>query len=264
MIRSIANEDGLSRRDFLGVGVTLLWAPLVVATPETQIFSTQPQDSRLTARPGRPTIPAPIGAVRLETERGRGGIFYVPKRYDPTIPAPLIVALHGGGGRAGSWERLYEPCEERGIVLLAPDSRGRTWDGIQGVFGPDVVFLDSALRYVFSRCAIDPEKIALAGFSDGASYALSLGPSNGDLFTRLIGFSPGFSYPEEPIIGRPRVFISHGSQDRVLPVALSRDGIAPMFDMDGYDIRYEEFTGGHEMPPEVVATALDWFLESAP
>ena len=37
-----------------------------------------------------------------------------------------------------------------------------------------------------------------------------------------------------------------------------------MFDMDGYDIRYEEFTGGHEMPQEVVATALDWFLESAP
>jgi len=50
----------------------------------------------------------------------------------------------------------------------------------------------------------------------------------------------------------------------VLPVALSRDGIAPMFDMDGYTIHYEEFTGGHEMPPEVVAKALDWFLESEP
>jgi phospholipase/carboxylesterase len=131
------------------------------------------------------------------------------------------------------------------------------------MFGPDVIFLDSALQFVFSRCAINPEKIALAGFSDGASYALSLGPSNGDLFTQLIGFSPGFSYPEEPIVGRPQVFISHGSEDRVLPVALSRDGIAPMFVMDGYNIRYEEFSGGHEIPSEIMTKAMDWFLDSS-
>jgi len=264
MTPTIANEDVLTRRNFLAAGIPMLWSPLVEAIFRTQILSQQQRDPRLTARPGRPTIPAPRGAVTVETDKGRGGILYVPDQYKPTLPAPLIVALHGGGGRARSWERLYEPCEKHGIVLLAPESRGRTWDAIQGMFGSDVIFLDSALQYVFSRCAIDPEKIALAGFSDGASYALSLGPSNGDLFTRLIGFSPGFSYPEDPIIGRPKVFISHGTEDRVLPVALSRDGIAPMFDMDGYTIHYEEFTGGHEMPPEVLAKALDWFLESKP
>ena len=264
MNSTLATKDRLTRRNFLSVGIPMLWSPLFKAISGTGVLSEQQRDPRLTARPGRPTIPAPRGAVIVETEKGQGGILYVPERYQPTTPAPLIVALHGGGGRARTWERLYESCEERGIVLLAPESRGRTWDAIQGMFGPDVVFLDSTLEYVFARCAIDPNKIALAGFSDGASYALSLGPSNGDLFSELIAFSPGFSYPEEPIIGRPKVFISHGSEDRVLPVTLSRDGIAPMFDMDGYTIRYEEFTGGHEMPPEVVTKALDWFLESEP
>jgi hypothetical protein len=33
-----------------------------------------------------------------------------------------------------------------------------------------------------------------------------------------------------------------------------------MFEMDGYSIRYDEFVGGHEMPSDVVAQALDWFL----
>ena len=263
MKSTVTTKDRLSRRGFLAAGIPLLWAPLFEEVSTTRI-SARHKDPRLTARPRQPNMTAPRGAVILEPDEGRGGILYVPEQYHPTAPAPLIVALLGGGGQARSWERLYEPCEEHGIVLLAPESRGRTWDAIQGMFGPDVVFLDSALEYVFARCAIDPKKIALAGFSDGASYALSLGPSNGDLFSELIAFSPGFSYPEEPIIGRPKVFISHGSEDRVLPVTLSRDGIAPMFDMDGYTIRYEEFTGGHEMPPEVVTKALDWFLESEP
>jgi predicted esterase len=55
------------------------------------------------------------------------------------------------------------------------------------------------------------------------------------------------------------VFLSHGTQDRSLPIAGSR-AIAPMFEMDGYEVRYEEFEGGHEMPPTIVRRALDWFL----
>ena len=260
MITRIRADTTLSRKDFLAASIAMGWSPLLQAVSQRQVF----YDPRLTARPRRPTQSAPIGAVRVETDEGDGGILYVPEQYSPTTPAPLIVALHGGGGRAESWERLYAPCEKYGVGLLAPKSRGQTWDAIQGMFGPDVIFLDSALQFVFSQCAINPDKIALAGFSDGASYALSLGPSNGDLFTQLIGFSPGFSYPEEPIVGRPQVFISHGSKDRVLPVALSRDGIVPMFAMDGYNIHYEEFSGGHEIPPEIMTKAMDWFLDSSP
>ncbi len=35
--------------------------------------------------------------------------------------------------------------------------------------------------------------------------------------------------------------------------------LAPMVEMDGYQTRYEEFVGGHEMPDAVVTEALDWF-----
>src|SRR3712207_7974813 len=52
-----------------------------------------------------------------------------------------------------------------------------------------------------------------AGFSDGASYALSLGIPNGDLFTHLVAFSPGFAAPDGQR-GHPRVFVGHGVDDR--------------------------------------------------
>lgn len=253
-----AVAGGLSRRHFLVAWIGWLggWArPGRTAAGATSDI----RDPRLTARPGRPTLSPEPGATRLVPELERGAIVYVPESYSEDVPAPLLVTLHGSGGRARFWARLYEECEARGMILLAPDSRGDTWDRVRGSFGPDVQFLDSALRYIFARCAVDPGRIALAGFSDGASYALSLGPSNGDLFTHLIAFSPGFSNPEDPIVGSPRVFVSHGSEDRILSVLASRILIVPMFELDGYDIRYREFMGGHEMPPQIVNQALDWF-----
>lgn len=243
-------ERGVTRRTFLAAGVGMLAGRWPLGR----------QDPRLTARPFPPFRPPEPGETRFGEQLERGGLLYVPARYTPDRPAPLLVALHGSGGNAARWSSLYEACEARGIVLVAPESRGRTWDRVSGLFGPDVAFIDSALRYTFERCAVDPARIALAGFSDGASYALSLGPSNGDLFTHLIAWSPGFSDPSDPIVGSPKVFVSHGSEDGVLPVALTRSGLVPMFEMDGYDIEYVEFVGGHELTPAVAEAALDWFL----
>ena len=83
-------------------------------------------------------------------------------------------------------------AEEFGVVMLALDSRHNTWDGIDSPFGPDVQFIDAALRYTFERVAIDPGRIAIGGLSDGGSYSLSLGLVNGDLFTHLVAVAPGF------------------------------------------------------------------------
>ena len=51
----------------------------------------------------------------------------------------------------------------------------------------------------------------------GASYALSVGLTNGDLFSDILAFSPGFMAPAVRH-GAPNIFISHGTQDTVLPI----------------------------------------------
>jgi phospholipase/carboxylesterase len=148
------------------------------------------------------------------------------------------------------------------MVFLAPDSRAsRTWDIlVDHVFGRDIRFLNRALGYVFDRCWIDPGRIALGGFSDGASYALSMGLSNGDLFSHLVAYSPGFLRAQDPIVGNPRVFISHGTEDSVLPIAVTRGSVIPALEDAGYEVTYEEFEGGHTVPAEVSEKALGWFL----
>ena len=144
------------------------------------------------------------------------------------------------------------------MILLAPDSRGTTWDVMAtGTFGPDVEFVDRALDLVFGYYAVDPTQVVAEGFSDGASYALSLGLLNGDLFTHVIAFSPGFVV-EGSRRGRPRLFLSHGLHDEVLPIDQCSRRIVRDIRGDDYDVRYIEFDGGHAVPVEIARAALEW------
>jgi predicted esterase len=150
-----------------------------------------------------------VGLHHLEITSGRRGLLYIPSTLDRTKPASLIVISHGAGGRAEqALSLLQRHADQLGFVVLAPQSQGRTWDIIVDVLGPDVKFIDQALAYVFERLAVDPKRTALAGFSDGASYALTLGLMNGDLFSHILAFSPGFAAPKEHQ-DHPRIFISH-------------------------------------------------------
>jgi phospholipase/carboxylesterase len=176
------------------------------------------------------------------------------------MPAPLFIGLHGAGGAADDWASYTARAEARGMIFLALDSRSSTWDVLVGGFGPDVEFLDRALQHTFQRCRVDPGGIALGGFSDGASYALSLGLPNGDLFSHLVAYSPGFYVQPEQSVGKPAIFVSHGTGDGVLPVSVSRDNIVPTLRDEGYEVNYQEFGGGHEVPAEISEAALDWFL----
>jgi len=215
---------------------------------------------RLDARPGAPTEPTPPGLHPLGLGGARDGLLYLPSGYSADRPAPFVLSFHGAGGneQGGLWP-FREHADAEGLVVLAVASRGTTWDVIRGGYGPDVAFVDRALAFTFARCAVDPARLAVGGFSDGASYALSLGLTNGDLFGHVIAFSPGFAAPADEV-GRPRVYVSHGVYDQVLPIDRCSRRIVPMIRGAGYDVRYREFDGPHTVPPEVAREAIDWLV----
>ncbi len=240
--------------------MSALAAPLFLSCGNTP---TEPGSNlRLTARPGSPSETPTMGLSELGLGGiiGRDGLLYVPECYSPDVPAPLFIGLHGAGGAADNWASYHARAETRGMIFLAPESRSSTWDVLLGGFGPDVEFLDRALQHTFQRCRVDSGRIALGGFSDGASYALSLGLPNGDLLSHLVAYSPGFYVRPEQSIGKPAIFVSHGTEDSVLPVSASRDNIVPTLRDAGYEVDYREFVGGHGVPGEISEAALDWFL----
>ena len=177
---------------------------------------------------------------------------------DPPGGLPLLVVLHGDGSDAAGGMSLLAPlADDYGVVLLAPSSRSGTWDAIRGGYEADVLHINTALEETFAAVRIDPGRISVAGFSDGASYALGLGLANGDLFTRIIAFSPGF-IPGGPRRGSPAFFISHGTSDDVLPLHVTARKIVPALERDGYPVTYREFDGGHTVPLRIARQALAW------
>ena len=215
------------------------------------------EDGRLTARPraGAATSlnSGPLGLGR----GGRDGVIQMPSNM-PDGKVPLLVYLHGASGNgAGQLRRIGPPADHAGVAVLAPDSRNGTWDAIRDGFGEDVEFLNRALAFVFERLDVDPARVAIGGFSDGASYALSLGLINGDLFPRVVVGSPGFVVSGAPN-GRPRFFISHGTSDQVLPIDRCSRIIVPRLKSLGYDVTYREFDGRHELPPDIAAESMRW------
>ena len=220
---------------------------------------------RLRARPGKVAGAAPVGLQPLMLGASRDSYLYVPVGYRSQRSAPLVLLLHGAGGHARQGlEVLRDLADTAGLLLLAPASRERTWDLLVGRrYGPDLALIDRALEQTFSRYAIDPARLAIGGFSDGASYALSLGITNGDLFTHVLAFSPGFMVPAGQT-GSPRIFVSHGTRDRVLPIDRCSHRIVPSLKRDGYDVHYREFDGGHTILPEIALEAVGWFTQEKP
>lgn len=268
-------EAPISRRQFLVLAGHLLSSCLVSLACNARGQSSPPSTTILKSRPAATHTTWAPGTHALGLGDSRDAFVHVPADAG-SESLPLLVLLHGAGGSAERFLRRLGPAIEGvRVAILAPDSRGRTWDAILGEqstlldvvsghrrpsgFGPDVAFLDRALERVFQKVAVDPERIAVGGFSDGATYALSLGLTNGDLFRRIVAFSPGFIVDGEPR-GRSPVFISHGRSDEILPIDQCSRRIVPALEQRGYAVTFREFDGGHEIPERITREAIGWIM----
>ena len=252
----------ISRREFLAASGAAAFAAACCRNNPSTALLPDFDYAMLRSRPGRPIRQAGTGLRPLGLGSPRDGSIYIPPTYSPSRPSPLLVLLHGAGHDSNEWSQgpLAELFDKGAFVVVMPDSRRTTWDMRYGDYGADVRFIDRALSLAFSECRIDPERITLGGFSDGATYALSLGITNANLFKSIIAFSPGTVRPAAKT-GKPRIFITHGTKDTVLPIEVSSREIVDALKEKRYPVTYEEFDGGHTIPGEKAKRAIAWLLE---
>jgi phospholipase/carboxylesterase len=232
----------MNRRQFLAGTATAIASLPAIADAQTRAVTPGQHDLKL-------------------GEADRDGVLYIPRGYSPDTPAPLIVMLHGAGNTGRGVAYTFPLADEFGVVVLAPDSRDEaTWDMLLTGYGPDVEFIGAALTHVRGLCNIDRKRMALAGHSDGASYSLSLGIGTGDTFGHVMAFSPGVMKPAE-VHGKPRIFISHGLSDPIMPIDVTSRRFVPRLKGLGYDVTYREYEGRHGVTPAIVREAFEWFLK---
>ncbi|MEO7655543.1 MAG: alpha/beta hydrolase-fold protein [Sphingomicrobium sp.] len=222
----------------------------------------------LSARPAASVQTLAAGETKLDS----GGIIYRPA----TLPAgsrPLLVLLHGHGQDNQQFIRMLEPWADHcGAIIFAPKAERITWDIIAKAkslessrsaprnapkkFGADAGRIDGELKSLFAAAPVDPRKVAIMGFSDGASYALSLGLPNPDLFKWVIALSPGFALWPDKVTHSQHVFIAHGQKDQRLAFATTRDGIVGPLKQANVPVEFREFDGDHVMVGAHIREAL--------
>ena len=210
-----------------------------------------------------------VGVLHAQNERGaRGGFsLYVPEQWDGRTPMALVVALHGGSGHGRDflWAWLRE-ARARGVLLVAPTSRDRTWS-IMGREDVDAEPLRATVESVAARYPVDRGRVLLTGMSDGATYALPCGLRGGMPFTHLAP-TCGVLHPALLVSGdlahareRP-IYLVHGALDWMFPVQTARMAREALTAV-GARLVYREIADlSHTYPRDEHARILDWLLGS--
>jgi len=205
-----------------------------------------------------------VGLAHVDEGPGsRGGFsLYVPETYTPERAAPLIFALHGGGGNGRSfvWSWLRE-ARGRGAILVAPTAVGDTW-AIAGE-DADTPNLNRILAFVRARWTVDADRLLLTGMSDGGTFSYVSGLEPGSPFTHLAPVAAAF-HPmlagmadAERLAGLP-IHIVHGVHDWMFPVSMAQEA-AQTLAAAGAAVTYREIGDlSHTYPREMNSEILDW------
>ena len=206
-----------------------------------------------------------IGVLHAKNARDtRGGFsLYVPETWDDRSAMALVVALHGGHGHGRDflWAWLRE-ARSRGVMVLAPTSRDRTWS----LMGEDVdaPALQEMVSFACERYPVDRGRVLLTGMSDGGTYTLLAGLREGTPYTHLAP-ACGVLHPvllgEGAGLARDRpIYLVHGALDWMFPVATARIGRDALQEA-GARLVYREISDlSHTYPRDENSKILDWLL----
>lgn len=262
----------------MAVRATIMMRPvlalsLAFAAPVPAMAAVSPV---LAARPPGSAAGLPSGKTALSND----AVAYVPASV-AAGPVPLVVLLHGAGGRSERFlDRFVAEADRGGFMLLALQSKAATWDlvprndrgggplamksGPVMRYGADVGRIDAVLAELYAKARVDARRSVLLGFSDGASYALSLGLANPQLFAAIIALSPGFVTIPAKVAPSQRIYIAHGRRDQVLPFQVAQKDIAGLLLANGLKPQFRPFEGDHRIDDEALTEGLAYAFGASP
>jgi len=237
--------------------LSLMVASSACAEYIVTVAPTKVREPRLTPRVTQEFNPKIRFGLHRFRVRMNPVVAYVPASAYARKTMPLQLLLHGSGRDVEQLMQEHIPyADANGVVILAPYATNGTWDAIYTNFGVDLVQIDEVIGWAFRNLPVDASRVGISGFSDGATYALGLGRANGDLFSSIVAYSPGFLLDVEPV-GNPPIAISHGTNDEDLSYESTRDNIVPTLQHEGYEVDFRTFDGPHVPLPGLIEEALE-------
>ena len=181
----------------------------------------------------RLAVPAQAGgaAERCHAEvvcavGSRGYHALVPDGWDGTSKLPVLMHFHGWkrqGDLIVKHGRIAGATRETGVLLIAPNGLGRSWDFWQADTD-DVPFARAVLADVARRWPVDEERIFVSGYSWGSSMAWRFTCAEGSRVAALLAISGTLPNQDEDCAGPVHVRHVHGRSDTVMDYPFGPDG----------------------------------------
>lgn len=168
-------------------------------------------------------------------------LLYVPKSYDRSKPAALVISIHP----AATWpvferniSQWNELAEQHGFIVVYPAGSGAFFGGFsrgQHVWpaGPqtlprDVKFLSDLIDKLEAEYNIDPNRIYANGMSNGGGMAFALSCELPDRIAAVGMVSPALATPSACRLPRPiATVVFHGTADKFAPYQGGKSPVAP-------------------------------------
>jgi len=245
---------------------SLLLATLVLALPHSALA--QEGDRTAGRREGQELLY--IAAPTVEPIR-----IQFPVDYDAAHDYPLVIGLHGHGGRGDEFfspAPVFAQAEVIYAVLQAPYAFvsvgriGYSWTlrGVDDEAG-DQGETELSIRYVLTaRDALveklHPSSVYLMGFSQGGTMTYRTALAHPDRFDGFAVFGSSyrpewFSDDELAAARSLPVFIGHGREDGVAPRSTeSRD----ILKAAGFTVTFYDYPGGHMIARSAIDEMFKW------
>lgn len=206
----------------------------------------------------------------------RGYWLAVPPDREPQSPAPLVLALHGGGGTAASLCRmrggLLDLAQQGAFLLVCPQGVERHWnDGrqitrwrAQADDIDDVGFLTAVVEDVASRYPVDRQRVFATGISNGGLMSYRLACERADLVRAIAPVAASMAESLECAPSRPvSVVILNGTADPLVPyeggpIGFKGNNLGRVVPADDARRRWAAWNRCEPEP------AMDWLPDQAP
>lgn len=161
---------------------------------------------------------------------------HIPPGYDPEIPAPLMINLHGYTGTMfdqQEYTSMNAKADQEGFIVVHPQALGEpaSWHGpLPGLYGQaDKDFFVVLMAYLQALINIDPTRIYATGISNGGTMSNALGCFMSETFAGIAPVAGGHTDFANCNIERPvSVLVIHGTDDPTIPYEGREDEVPPV------------------------------------
>lgn len=150
----------------------------------------------------------------------------VPDGWDGQSPLPVMLHFHGWartGALPVQHQRISGATRPRGVLLLAPNGLGKTWD-FWTSDTDDVAFASSVIEDAANRFPIDRENIFVSGYSYGSAMAWRYACENGNDVRALLAVAGTLDQNEDCPHAPREVRHVHGVKDTVMDFPIGAGG----------------------------------------